>query len=139
MKLNRKGFSLIEVLIVIAILALIASLVVPMVQRNRDEAAYEVSVMNLIQVGKAMEKHYLETGSYPVFASWNEVAAEDSPLREYINEIPTDGKGRPYRVVESTENDYVFEGLGIGYNKNDQSDFTVSAGVKLKKKKGGDN
>ncbi len=136
MKSKKRAFSLIEVLIVIAIIALIASLAVPMVKRNRDEAAYETSIINLMQVAKAMEKHYLETGAYPLFGNWKELSAEDSPLAEYLNDVPaSDGWGREYRVLTSTETEYLFE--GFGYDDRDHTDYTVGVGVKLKKKKGG--
>lgn len=135
MKRNR-AFSLIELLIVLAILALVASLVVPVVKGNRDKASYEVSVLNLYEVGKAMERHYLETGKYPVFSSWSEVSSETSPLMEYLNDIPTaDAWSRPYRILNSNENEYEFEGLSIqGKLKVEYPDYTVVTGPKLKKK-----
>ncbi len=135
MKRNR-AFSLIELLIVLAILALVASLAVPIVKGNRDKASYEVSVLNLYSVGKAMEKHYLEKGVYPVFNSWSEVASESSPLTEYLNDIPSsDAWNRPYRILNSSETEYEFEGLSIqGKLKKEYPDYTVITGPKLKKK-----
>lgn len=131
---RNRAFSLIEILIVLAILGLIASLVLPVVKSNRDKAAYEVSVMNLFQVAKAMEKHYLEKGKYPVFQKWGEVSGSESPLKEYLNDIPEkDGFGRDYRVAESTESDYVFEGFGIsGKLGESYPDFQYGPGPKMK-------
>ena len=131
-KMNR-AFSLIEILIVLAILGLIASLVVPVVKRNKDKAAYEVSVINLYQVAKAMEKHYLETGKYPVFQKWDEVTGVDSPLKEYLNDVPTeDGWGRKY-TVNSSESEYELGGFGIsGKLGVAYPDFTYVPGPKRK-------
>ena len=136
MKKNKHAFSLIELLIVLAILGLVASLALPVMKRSRDKASYEVSVLNLLSVGKAMEKHYLEKGEYPQFSAWSEVASDSSPLLEYLNQIPkTDAFERPYRIVEATANSYVFEGFSIeGKLKDDYPDYTVSTGPKLKKK-----
>ena len=132
----KRAFSLIEVLIVIAILGLIASLIVPQVRNNTDKAKYRLSVLNLQEVAKAMEKHYLEKGVYPVFASWSDLAAGESPLLEYLNDIPTgDQWGRRYNIQASTESEYIFEGfkiegkLGIEY-----PDYAFTNGAKLKKK-----
>ena len=137
MKIRNQAFSLIEVLIVIAIIALLASLIVPVVKGNKDKANYEVSRVNLYEVGKAMEKHYLEVGRYPVFKSWDEVAAADSALLEYLNDIPSaDAWGRPYRILVSNETAYEFEGFGLeGKHKKDYPDYSLINGPKFKKQK----
>ena len=135
MRNMKKGFSLIEVLIAIAIAALAASLIYPVVKGNKDKAGYKISVLNLVEVGKAMEKHYLERGKFPVFADWSELSGAESPLLEYINEIPaTDAFGKAYRIVKSSEEEYEFEGFGLpGKMKVDFPDYTYVNG-KLKKK-----
>lgn len=130
---RNRAFSLIEILIVLAIMGLIASLVIPVVKRNRDKAAYEVSEMNLYQVAKAMEKHYLEKGKFPVFDKWADVAAPDSPLKEYLNDIPEkDAFGKEY-MVESSETEYTLTGFGIsGKLGVAYPDFTYVPGPKRK-------
>jgi len=135
LKINR-AFSLIEVLIAIAIVALGASLIVPVVQGNHDKAAYKVSVMNLKSVGSAMEKHYLEKGVYPVFKDWEEVAAEGSPLNEYMNEIPkADAFGRPYKIEKSDESGYEFRGYSVEKEPEEYPDYYLVPGPKIKNKK----
>jgi type II secretory pathway pseudopilin PulG len=136
MKKHVKAFSLAEVLIALGIIALMASLIFPVMQGNRERAAYNVSVTNLKEVAKAMEKHYLEKGQYPVFANWNELAASDSPLLEYVNEVPkTDEWGRPFSIVESTDAGYIFEGLSAkGRLKEEYPDYTFETNVRYKQK-----
>lgn len=138
-KLNKRAFSLIEVLIVIAIFGLIYSFVSPVVKNSRNKAAYETSLINLGNVAKAMEHHYLEKGKYPIFQNWDEVAdpAETNPLREYVNDIPaTDNFGRKYNVKESTESNYQFEGFAIpGKLAKEYPDYSFATGGKLKKGK----
>ena len=133
---SKRAFSLIEVLIVIAIIALGASLVLPVVKGNKDKANYVVSRDNLYSIGKAMEKSYLETGSYPVFKDWGQVSAADSPLNEFLNQVPAnDAWGRPFNVAESTEKGYKFEGLSIqGKLAKEHPDYYVVNGPKMKNK-----
>lgn len=134
--MKQRAFSLIEILIALAIVALAASLVVPVVNGNRDRAAYRVSIENLRQVSKAMENHYLEKGVYPVFSDWSQLSAENSPLREYINDIPTgDAWGRPFVIESSTETEYKFSGFAIeGKLSEEYPDYYYIPGPKLKKK-----
>ncbi len=133
---NKRAFSLIEILIAIAIVALAASLAIPVVNGNRDRAAYRISVINLKSVGKAMEKHFLETGAYPVFTSWAEVSGTESPLLEYLNEIPKkDGFNRPYEVKHCDETSYEFLGFSIkGKLAEDFPDYRLVTNAKIKTK-----
>lgn len=132
---NNRAFTLIEALIVVAILLLLASLIVPVVQGSKAKSAYQTSYVNLSEVAKAMEKHYLERGKYPVFQSWEEVAAEESPLREYLNDIPAkDSLGRPYKVEESSEKTFRFRGFGLeGKLHEEYGDYMALPGPKMKK------
>jgi len=108
----RKGFSLVEMMIVVVILGLLFSLVLPAFKENVNKTKYETSIMNLKSVSKAMEQYYLQKGKYPIFKNWNELCSDKSPLLSYINEIPeNDGWGRPY-AVKSSENEYELSGEG---------------------------
>jgi len=134
---NRKrAFSLIEILIALAIAGLAASLIAPVVMQNQDKAKHQISMLNLKEVGKAMEKHYLEKGVFPVFKSWPEVAAEESPLREYLDDIPAgDAWGKEYNIEESDEKGYIFQGWAIqGKLAKEYPDYTVKTGAKLELK-----
>lgn len=135
MNYKLRAFSLIEVLIVVGILALVASLTVPVVKGNQDKAKYQTSIINLHEVAKSMEKHYLEKGHYPEFSSWDEVSAEQSPLLEYINDVPkTDAWGRSY-TIEGTKTEYKMEGFAIPGKLGDEfEDYYYLTGVKFKTK-----
>ncbi len=113
----QSAFSLMEVLIVLVILGLLISLVAPKAQERLHKAKYQTSIINLKAIAGAMEEYQTEHGKYPVFSSWNEVCAPQSPLREYVTEIPTgDGWGRSYRA-QSTETEYQFSGEALPKSK----------------------
>lgn len=135
MNMKQRAFSLIEVLIVLGILALIASLTLPVIKGNQDKAKYQTSIMNLHEVAKSMEKHYLEKGNYPEFSSWDEVASDQSPLLEYINDVPTgDAWGRKYNIT-SSKTDYKLEGFAIpGKLGEEFEDYFYLTSVKFRTK-----
>lgn len=63
---KRKAFTLIELMVVIAIVGLLASLVVPAVQRARESARRASCTNNLKQIGLALQNYH---GSHNVFPS----------------------------------------------------------------------
>lgn len=68
MKTNRKqrrGFTLVELLVVIVIIAALAGLTAPMVMRQRKKADQTEATNNARQLGMALMEFETEYGSYP--------------------------------------------------------------------------
>lgn len=114
---KKKSFSLMEMMIVVVILGLLASMVIPAFKDNVDKTKYETSTMNAKAVAKAMEQYYLQYGKYPTFKSWDEVCSENSPLLKFISEVPkADGWKRPFSI-KSSDNQYEIQGQGCPNEK----------------------
>lgn len=59
------GFTLVELLVVLVIIGLVASLVAPQVLRYLGSARVSTTQAQLQNVGSALELYYLDVGSYP--------------------------------------------------------------------------
>jgi general secretion pathway protein G len=59
------GFTLVELLVVLAIIGLIAALVAPQVLRYLGAARVETTQAQLKNIGSALELYYLDSGKYP--------------------------------------------------------------------------
>ena len=62
---RRSGFSLMELLAVVTILGVIAAIVVPRVTTSSDLAKQKVNEHNKGTINSAVERYYIENGSWP--------------------------------------------------------------------------
>ena len=80
---GRCGFTLIELLVVLAILALLLSLAAPRYFSSVERSKETVLKHNLAQVREALDKHFADTGKYPVLL-------EDLVSKRYLRSAPED-------------------------------------------------
>ena len=62
---NRKGFTLIEIMVVIVILALLAALVGPKLMGRTDDAKVTDARVQIKNIETALKLYKLDTGTYP--------------------------------------------------------------------------
>lgn len=62
---NRRGFTLIELMVVILILAILAALIVPKVLGRADQAKEAKAKADVASLSNALDTYRLDTGSYP--------------------------------------------------------------------------
>ena len=66
---NRKGFTLIELMIVIAIIGILAAIAIPQFTAYRDRAYNSAAKSDLRNLTGAQEAYYVEMGSYALTVS----------------------------------------------------------------------
>lgn len=65
----RTGFTLVELLVVVAIIGMLVSLLLPAVQSSRNAARSSQCKNNLRQIGMGLHAHHEALGSFPVGAT----------------------------------------------------------------------
>jgi len=110
MKKNR-GFTLLELLVVLVILSLLAALVIPKLTGRVDEAKIDTAKVQLKEIKRALEMYKLDNGNYPSTAQGLKalVKKPDTPpepkkWRQYLEHIPKDPWGNEYVYISPAKN-----------------------------------
>jgi len=118
---NQDGFTLIEIMVVILILGLLATIVVQSLRGATDKAKRVKAQSDIAEIKTGLDRYYLDAGSYPTSdqglnslvsapASGNNVPA-NYESGGYLQSIPKDPWGNPY-YYQSDGNSYVLKSFG---------------------------
>ncbi len=92
----QRGFTLIELMVVVSIIALIATIIIPNFIHARQEAQVATSEANLKQIATSLELYYSDKDDYPAGAAveitpTNLYGATTNPYLEQTPVDPVDG------------------------------------------------
>ncbi len=117
------GFTLVEIIVVLAIIALMAALIVPNVIGRPDEARVTVASTDLRTISAALKMYRLDTGRYPttqqgLAALVDKPTAPPVPTRwsseGYLPELPQDPWGNAYIYRSPGEGGAAFDLVSLG-------------------------
>ncbi|HYA34301.1 MAG TPA: type II secretion system major pseudopilin GspG [Candidatus Binataceae bacterium] len=119
-RFNQDGFTLIEIMVVILILGLLATIVVQSLRGATDKAKRTKAQADISEFKTALDRYYLDNGFYPttdqglsalVSAPSSGRIPANYETGGYIQRIPNDPWGNPY-VYQSDGNGYVLKSYG---------------------------
>lgn len=119
MNIKSKGFTLIEIIIVVIILSLIAALVGPRLFKKVEKSKQQITKTQIVMIENSVKLFKLDTGRYPTTAEGLKVLMEnaagisnwDGPYLE--KGIPKDPWGKDY-VYSYPGKNYTFEIVSLG-------------------------
>lgn len=102
--MSKKGFTLTEILVVVAIIAILFILALSMLKTNRDKAEDASSKSSLHRLKIAFEDYYADNNCYPPATFFDEAAdCNSNNLTPYLTSVPCDkNTGLPY-VLETDD------------------------------------
>ena len=123
---NKKqdGFTLIEIMVVLIIIAIMASFVVPSVINRPDQARLTKVKNDILTIESALDLYKLDNGIYPSNDEGLEALIEDED-NLYLKRLPLDPWSEPYQYSNPGENSKIdIFSLGadsqLGGNGNDK-------------------
>ncbi|MFO8027956.1 MAG: prepilin-type N-terminal cleavage/methylation domain-containing protein, partial [Opitutales bacterium] len=86
---NKKGFTLVEIMIVVVIIGLLAAMAIPAFQKVRESSIAKTLVNDGRQIGSAAQQYFMENGvsTINVSAADGEVSGG---LTEFVNTVGKD-------------------------------------------------
>ncbi len=118
---NQDGFTLIEIMVVILILGLLATIVVQSLRGATDKAKRVKAQADIAEIKTGLDRYYLDAGSYPTSdqglqslvaaPTGGNGAPNNYETGGYLQSIPRDPWGNAY-YYQSDGNSYVLKSFG---------------------------
>lgn len=110
---KQQGFTLLEVMVVIVILGILASMVVPNLMGNKDKADIQKAVSDIVALENSLDMYKLDNSIYPTTEQGLEAltqkptgSPEPRNYREdgYVKRLPQDPWRNDYLLLSPGEN-----------------------------------
>ncbi len=109
---QSRGFSLLEILIVVTVISAIATIAIPNLLKAIDRSRRSTTLTDMRTVGDALERYAVDHLAYPDAAGIEALRPELEP--DYVKQLPaTDGWGHPF-VFEAGEEGATYTLLSPG-------------------------
>ncbi|MCL6407492.1 type II secretion system major pseudopilin GspG [Dickeya dadantii] len=108
MERRQRGFTLLEIMVVIVILGVLASLVVPNLMGNKEKADRQKAISDIVALESALDMYKLDNSRYPtteqglgalVKKPTTPPEPRSYPQDGYIRRLPQDPWGAEYQLV----------------------------------------
>lgn len=119
---KQRGFTLIEIMVVVVILGILAALVVPQIMSRPDQAKVTVARNDIKAISAALDMYKLDNYAYPSTQQGLEALVSkpsgSPPPRNwnpdgYLKRLPIDPWGNPYQYL-SGDDGYRYELYSLG-------------------------
>ncbi|WP_024871624.1 type II secretion system major pseudopilin GspG [Tolumonas lignilytica] len=109
---QQRGFTLLEIMVVIVILGILASLVVPNLMGNKDQADHQKAVSDIVALENALDMYKLDNSRYPttdqglnalITKPDSEPVPRNYKAGGYIKRLPADPWQNEYQLLSPGE------------------------------------
>lgn len=116
----QRGFTLIEVMIVLVLVAILAAIALPAYQRYVNKSRAKGAAADLVSLGMVLENRFQKTLTYPkTYTTATTIPAKpadrtDPVLTDFGNWFPAQGTYFSYNVEAKDGSSYTIKAVGSG-------------------------
>lgn len=96
-KRKQRGFTLIEIMVVVVIIGMLATLILPKVLGRQDEAFVAKAKSDIRAISSSVKLYKLDNFKYP--AALSELVSGGAKGRGYLDKVPKDPWGSEYQYA----------------------------------------
>lgn len=106
---SKKGFTLVEIMIVVVIIGLLAAMAIPAFQKVRESSQEKALLNNLRQLASGADQYFLENGVTSVSSA--DLVGNDSYIKAF-NEIASSGDSYTATITQGSDITAAHSSLG---------------------------
>ena len=96
-KQHERGFTLLEIMVVLVIIGVLAAMVAPRFIERADEAKVDSTKAQIQAISQALKLYRLQHGSYPSSSEGIQALVNaDKNGKRYLDSLPKDAWGNPF-------------------------------------------
>jgi general secretion pathway protein G len=115
--MSQRGFTLIEVMVVVVILGILAAIIVPKIMSRPEQARVIKAKQDILAIQSALDLYKLDNGFYPstdqgiqalITKPTNAPTPQNWKSDGYLQKLPTDPWGEAYQYMNENEKLRIF-------------------------------
>lgn len=111
----HRGFSLIEILVIIGIIGILAGLAIPKLVKGREKAYRAQSMSNLKAIQLALAMYHSIEDAYPMRDDWQKILLDQGYLKESALDVPgRTSEGEEYAYYLNVDWGYIVHDVSYG-------------------------
>ena len=122
---GQKGFTLVELLIVIIILAILTGVSIPVYRLINARARESAAEIEMTNIAKAIEMHQVDLQAYPLGSAYPDILEDN----DYMENVPLLDPWDHAYLYTSDGSSYSLESYGINGINGGNDDILIVGGV----------